>query len=386
VSPLLTKFGTAYGLAASCLRGWRTGRRIVVIESDDWGSIRTSTRAAYDKLLAAGYPMDRAPYSLDALETDEDLDLLSQVLDSVRDARGRPACLTANMIMANPDFDRIRQSGFKEYVFEPMAATLDRTLERRGILGRWTDGRSRGLFMPQLHGREHVVWWAWMESLSRGSPESLLTFDLGMCGLHTSASKEGLCFYAPVYLHENILARLGVDLAALVRQSATMFEQCFGFRSTSTIAPNYCWSEAVERLWAEVGIRYIQGSAFQRVPGPEGGESRRPHFVGQRSAAGQFYLVRNCDLEPTEWPSDKFERCRRQIARAFRCGKPAIIESHRMNYVGSIDPENRRRNLDLLRSLLGWIVSRWPDVVFMSSPELGAFIESGGEDAERSRP
>ena len=31
--------------------GWRTKRHIVVIESDDWGSIRMPSKKVYDKLL-----------------------------------------------------------------------------------------------------------------------------------------------------------------------------------------------------------------------------------------------------------------------------------------------------------------------------------------------
>ena len=47
----------------------RTNKKIVVIESDDWGSIRTSNREAYDTLLQDGYDMSKSPYTLDALES-----------------------------------------------------------------------------------------------------------------------------------------------------------------------------------------------------------------------------------------------------------------------------------------------------------------------------
>lgn len=66
---LLRKLQTAWGVAQSYWRGWRCCRKIVVIESDDWGSIRTSSREAYDRLVAAGYPMGRSAFGADALET-----------------------------------------------------------------------------------------------------------------------------------------------------------------------------------------------------------------------------------------------------------------------------------------------------------------------------
>ena len=31
-------------------KGWRTNRKIVVLESDDWGAIRMSSKEAFDKL------------------------------------------------------------------------------------------------------------------------------------------------------------------------------------------------------------------------------------------------------------------------------------------------------------------------------------------------
>jgi hypothetical protein len=35
-----------------CFRGWSTKRKIVVIESDDWGAIRMPSRAVYDQFMA----------------------------------------------------------------------------------------------------------------------------------------------------------------------------------------------------------------------------------------------------------------------------------------------------------------------------------------------
>jgi hypothetical protein len=378
VYPLLTKFGTAYGLAASYLRGWRTSEPILVIESDDWGCSRTASREAYERLIAAGYRLDRSPYGLDALETDEDLDRLFDVLQSVRDSRGKPAVLTANMILANPDFDRIRDSGYEQYFWRPVRLAMAEDPARRGVADRWSDGLARGLFFPQLHAREHPRWWRWLQALRRGSVENRLAFDLGMTGLDDYSSKEGLCFYAPLYLDTQELAREGVDLPAMIREGADLFEQAFGYRSLSTIAPNYAWHDEVERLWAEAGIRYIQGSVFQRYSMPQG-FGRRAHVLGEKGCAGGRYLIRNCYYEPAEQGIDWVARCSRAVARAFRFHKPAVIGSHRVNYVGSIDPAHRDRNLEGLKRLLEGILARWPGVRFMTSVDLGQMIEGRTE-------
>ena len=67
------------------LPGWRTNRKIVVIESDDWGTIRMSSKEAFNSLLKKGYPVDQCPYNkYDALESNQDLEMLFDVLNSVK--------------------------------------------------------------------------------------------------------------------------------------------------------------------------------------------------------------------------------------------------------------------------------------------------------------
>ena len=55
--------------------GWNTNRRIIVIESDDWGSIRMPSKLAYSNLLKKGIGVDKSLYdTLDSLEKKEDLE------------------------------------------------------------------------------------------------------------------------------------------------------------------------------------------------------------------------------------------------------------------------------------------------------------------------
>jgi len=375
---ILGKAGTLAGIARAYQRGWRSRGPIVVLDSDDWGSIRTASREAYDRLSADGYGMVKSPYSLDALETDEDLQRLYDVLDSVRDARGRPACMTANMIMANPDFERIAQSGFREYFCEPVAATLRREPARAGVAELWNDGLRRKMFVPQLHGREHVRFWEWLDALRAGNSEALATFELRMCGVPFAASKHGASYYCPPYLDDETLQAKGVDLDAMIRQGAEMFREQFGLDSVSTIAPNYCWTDHVEQIWANLGIRYVKSALYQVAGRPD---RRLPRHLGQHTSTGGWYLVRNCAFEPTEYGGNQVARCLRDVARAFWFHQPAVIETHRVNYIGSIRLENRQKNLDQLTALLAAIRRRWGDVCFLSSAELGYMIEHDIHDA-----
>ena len=42
----------------SNIPGWRTRRKIVVIEGDDWGSIRMPSLSVYDALTRKGFELD----------------------------------------------------------------------------------------------------------------------------------------------------------------------------------------------------------------------------------------------------------------------------------------------------------------------------------------
>jgi len=66
----------------------------------------------------------------------------------------------------------------------------------------------------------------------------------------------------------------------------------------------------------------------------------------------------------------------KQISNSFFWNKPAIISMHRLNFMGSLSEENRTINLSGLNTLLHQIFKQWPDVIFLSSDQLGEFIAS----------
>ncbi|MDZ7693179.1 MAG: hypothetical protein U5K69_19005 [Balneolaceae bacterium] len=82
--------------------------------------------------------------------------------------------------------------------------------------------------------------------------------------------------------------------------------------------------------------------------------------------------MRNVFFEPTLYPSDDLiKKTIWRIEEAFKLNKPAIICSHRLNFVGNMCKDNRDRNLALLSELLKAISEQWPDVEYMSTMELG---------------
>jgi len=109
----------------SNIPGWRTRRKIVVIESDDWGSIRMSSKKAFQSLLKAGIPVDKSHYNLyDSLESNSDLEMLMKTLEKFKDSTGHSPVITGVNIVGNPDFEKIAANNFTKYEFEPVTETM----------------------------------------------------------------------------------------------------------------------------------------------------------------------------------------------------------------------------------------------------------------------
>lgn len=352
--------------------GYRTKRKIVLIESDDWGSIRVASRESLDQLKRNSLSIDRLVYNrYDALASEVDLASLFDVLIEYKDKNGLSPIITANTIVANPNFEKILASNFTEYHLEPFTETLKRYPEHHRSFELWNEGIAAGIFKPQLHGREHINVTRWMNALKENIGLARIAFDHCMYDLSTSlVPSENSFMEALNYTHSY---ELGLHRDYLVK-GAELFEELFGYRSVSFIAPCFIWSNDLNVTLKECGISIIQGGFYQFHP--TGVKLKKIfHYTGQRNSVGQCYLVRNVHFEPSENPShDWVGSAMSQISSAFWWGRPAIISSHRMNYIGFIDPENRNRNLILLSKLLKSILERWPDVEFMSSDQLGTLI------------
>lgn len=352
--------------------GWRTNRRIVVIESDDWGSIRMPSKEVYSKLISKGYDMSGSDYNrLDTLESNDDLSLLFEVLKSHRDSLGNHPVITANMVVGNPDFLKIRQSDFAKYYFEPVTETLKRYPGRDSVELLWKEGNNDRVFHPQFHGREHVNTVRWMDALRERTPEIMFTFEN-----ETTFSGDGDYNFMEVldYNTPNDLKEMKESIA----EGLAFFEKIFGFRAKSFIAPCYAWDSEIEETLSLNGVKYIQGLVIQSVPtGYFGKYKKKYHFLGSRNSYDQYFLIRNCFFEPSiSKTPDPIGECLERINMAFRWGKPAVISTHRINFIGTLNENNRRNNLILLDYLLHRIIKSWPDVEFMTSDQLGDLIAS----------
>lgn len=85
-------------------------------------------------------------------------------------------------------------------------------------------------------------------------------------------------------------------------------------------------------------------------------------------------MVRNCEFEPSYHAYMNADYCMKEIQNAFRWGAPAIVSCHRLNFIGELNPANRDNNLREFKKLLKVVTSKYPDVEFLSSDELGKLI------------
>ena len=352
--------------------GWRTRRKLLVIESDDWGSIRMPSRAVYERCLRAGYPVDQTWFErYDSLLSEDDLELLFGVLTSFRDSRGQHPVITANVVVGNPDFDAIEAGGRHEYHYEPITETFRRYPKHARCLDLWAEGRRQGIFFPQFHGREHLNVGLFMEALQRGKPVAEFAFEQRMPGCIPLGPQRGPNHFVDATRFRSAADKERVRQAQV--EGLRLFQQLFGFRSRTLIPTNYIWSQDFNRDVAELGVECFQGMRLMREQQTDGSSVPVKRALGERNELGQTYLVRNAAFEPSQRREPRMhsvDRCLHEIRVAFQMGKPAVISSHRINFCGFIDESNRDQNLDALRALLTAVLRKWPDVEFVTSEGL----------------
>lgn len=83
------------------------------------------------------------------------------------------------------------------------------------------------------------------------------------------------------------------------------------------------------------------------------GKKKYNIILWERNEYEQVYLVRNVLFEPSASQSINWvDKALSQINRAFSQKQPAIICSHRVNFIGRIFKENRDKNLFLFRQCI----------------------------------
>ncbi|MFZ4455589.1 MAG: hypothetical protein ACOYOT_05150 [Bacteroidales bacterium] len=350
--------------------GFHTSRKIVVIESDDWGSIRMPSLGNYQNLKKRGVDIETGDNLIynqnDTLERSVDLEFLFEVLDSVRDCHRNPAKMTAIAVVANPDFDKINENHFREYVYEPITETFSRYSGCEHSFDLWKEGVKRGIFRPQFHAREHLNVNEWMRALQAKDEMAHFAFNNGFWG-YNNAKQGGVSFQAAFdFVNPGDL----MSQAESIDSGLKLFEQLMGYQATYFVPTNGPFNNSLEQVAANGGISLMYGSRFQSMPIGHGESKTVYHYFGQRNQWNQRYIMRNVMFEPFKGGQDWIDTCLHDISFAFKCKQPAVICSHRVNYMGGLRFENRDQGLSQLKQLLKAIVRKWSDVEFMTTDQL----------------
>ena len=343
--------------------------KTVFIQSDDWGSIRVPSNAILKKLSMTSKFDCNDPYAVyDTLADSEDLECLLNVLSKVKNDHGKNPVFEPNFIVSNPDFNLIRKGNFKRYYQESLRDTFARYSNLKAM-NLWHEGIRDGIFIPQFHGREHVNISFWLEMLQKNAPGVRSAFDSQVFGLN---------FYRLPKNQKNFQRAWDVSLCEhtneindAIIEGIKIFQSLFGYAPVSMIAPNYTWNKEQEDLAFKHGIKIVQGILRQRVPNTNVGDyAYKYRFTSSGKHNQAIYLRRNVFFEPT-LNRGKFDQksALRKIEASFLARKPAVISTHRLNFIGSRSLNNRANNIILFESFLNAIVKKWPDVSFMSSKD-----------------
>jgi hypothetical protein len=279
----------------------------VLIESDDWGPGGDFHATRLNKLLDA--------------------------LNQQSDSSGRPAILTADIVLSVPNIQKITETNDGSYFRTDLESFPE-------IHKTMLAGIQQGTFVPQLHGLDSPLQGHYVDGSTL--PTTPIT---------------------------------KTDAAKIINTASQTFQQIFAYPSLSTVAPCYLWNDEIEQEWQKQDIQIIQTAGYRCTGRDETGKYiQNPSIirVGDKNKLGQIYLVRNVMYEPVDGKNTA-ETAYQEAVAAFKQALPITISTHRYNYTRSAD--EFERSLTGLNELLVNITQKLPNVRFLSSPELGGLIE-----------
>jgi len=345
----------------------------VVFESDDWGACEVAKSPEDAAVIERAWNahFDRSRTVTTTLETPQDLDRLYSVLASFSGHDGQPAVFTAFACVGNPDFDAIRASGFDEYRDIAIDEGVPAGWERGDIAGAWRAGIARGVFAPQYHANlHHVSPTLWLRRLRAPGPAgdlARLSFDLAVY-----AQGEHLPEFECMNVREqHEWNRVGIE----------RFTRAVGYSPAAAITSD-AYPET-ETIWALLGIRIVclkscrvnSGQVVVYASKPWNNQDPSVPIGAHNSRRDVIYLTRNVFFECAGRPEQSAAPVFDVIRTRWSEGEPAMISTHRANYV-SLDSQRAEAGLQQLDSLLSMLSER-TDARFLTSTEVGDLYRRG---------
>ena len=313
----------------------------VLIESDDWGPGGVFHAERLTQLLAC--------------------------LEGHKDSVNRAAVMTADVVLSVPDIEKITADPDFSY----QRKMLDEDFPE--IYQVMLTGIKIGTFVPQLHGLEHLNGQAFAQLCHYNDARiaAAVSDPHGWNWESLDSSLQGHYVDGSHLPTQAISLENAQTIIALATQT---FQKLFGHPSISTVAPCYLWNSDIESIWQKYGIQFIQTAGYRCDGRDEQGKYHQDRQLirsGNLSDCGQVYLARNVMYEPVDGRNNS-ETAYHEALSAYAQALPICISTHRYNYTRS--EEDFQQSLTGLHRLLGNIGQAFPDVRFVSSPELGTQI------------
>ncbi len=339
----------------------------VVIESDDWGACeQVAHRALWQKLRTSGL-LRTSAFAGGTLEHAVTLRRLQRTLEGYRGPDGLPAVITAFACLANPDYARIRRDGFQVYHDIPIDCGFPSKWRRPGLHEAWADAMQAGVFHPEFHTRlHHTHPGVWLEYLRKGDKRARALFE------HQTYVQGG---HIPEYQDMNPAAQ-----HHWVKPAVDTFIRWTGGRPTAGVTSDA--TAMTEIIWRAHGIRTFCLRNFRNERGevivypskPWNNQNPYTPMGGWNAQTDTVYLRRNVDFE-CGWKVDDLAAIVAQIQQQWDSNEPAILNTHRVNWVHH-DPELEQRGWQNLQGLLE-AMAQLGGVRFLTSGEVGDIYRQG---------
>ncbi len=251
--------------------GFHFDRPLVLLQSDDWGRVGLRDQEGLEQLRSAGLDLGERPYDLYTLETAEDLANLAAVLKRHRDSIRRTPCVEMNFILANLDFAKMSEDGFRQIHLLPLAEGFPLGWIRPGLLEAYREGIADGVFYPALHGTTHFCRLAVERNLNVEGERADLLRTLWRAGtpyIHWRMPWIGYEYWDPEQPEDEQFLPTEKQ-TELIGHTVGAFAKLFGTLPRSACAPGYRANDDTHRAWAQHGIRVAQNGPGAFVP---------PHF------------------------------------------------------------------------------------------------------------
>lgn len=357
-----------YNYLKACFKSKKSKDKVIIIESDDWGSERIPNNNVREELKKSGIDMDLSPYSkFDTLERLVDLEMLEYLLNRIEDVYEKKVKITANFIIQNPDYFKIKQSEFKEYYGKSFIETYLSRDNNNKVWSKIRDLNAKQYFKPQFHGREHINIPLWLMELKKKNEKLLNAFDCGCFAIDYKLQNNDNLLSS--FQYNDITQKEFVENS--FKDGYNKFDEIFGFKSKSIVVPRHVWHPDLNLEFKKAGVEYIQSAINQEVIS-ENVSYKTEHYTGEMDNISQLkFLVRNIYFEPSyNNQYDWVKKTLNKIDFLFYFNIPVIISMHRLNFVGGINEANRENNLKLFESLLKKIILKHKDVSFKTSDTL----------------